>query len=382
MAKKAVKIILPIILILLSISGCWDSIDIEERDICTCVIVDKVDDEFVFYVEISGISSKIQNPRSEQDSGQQTSASVIKGSGKSYAEARAQLDKELNKPLYLGAVQTLILTERLADSDIEEYTLRLRQLTEYRKTMDVIVTPDDPEEFLKVQPENASAVGFAIEDTLETLIKLGDAHLSLADVLQKLESKNACFLMNTLSVKEGHISLIGTAVFDKGKRIGFIPENESHGLVYIAASMRNKPKFDYVITIEDKTVTLETTLKRRSIKANYDGDKPTFNLDLSYDAVVLYPSERIKITDDMRREFAGLLKEQIEGDIRKAIDTSQKEFACDYLSFSEPFRIAYPQAFDAINWHEEFKKAEFNINTSVKIIPNKTVDYNPEPIIK
>lgn len=386
MVIKAVKTILPLFVILCVTTSCWDSIDIENRDICTAVVVDRDKDAFTFYVEVAGISSRIQNPRSEQGAqaggGQQPSTSIVKGSGKTYAEARESLDRELNKPVYLGAVQSLILTERLADSNIEEYTLRLRQMTEYRKTMDVIVTPDEPEDFLSVQPANASAVGFAIEDELETLRKLGQAyHLTLADLLQKFESKNPCYLMNTLAVRDDQITLIGLTVFEKGKRLGFIPDEETNGEVYITADMKSKPKFDYVINFEDKTVTLQTTMKKRSIKAFYDGEKPVFEVNMRFEAIGLYPSERIEVTDAMRREFARLVKEQVTNDIQRAIDLSQHEYACDYLSFSEPFRIFYPEAYEAMNWHEDFKKAEFRLNITVNAIANKTVDYNPEPIV-
>jgi hypothetical protein len=64
MASKTVKLILPVLLALTNLTGCQDSIHIEDRDICTAVIVDKDDDQYAFYVEVAGISSRIQNPHS------------------------------------------------------------------------------------------------------------------------------------------------------------------------------------------------------------------------------------------------------------------------------------------------------------------------------
>ncbi len=128
MAKRIPKILIVLIVVLFTTSGCWDSTNIEDRDICTSVIADKDGDTYTFYVEVPDISLKFQNSQSEQ--GANLKASIVKGSGKSYAEARTALDRALNKPVYLGAVQSLILTERLADSGIDEYALRLRQLIE------------------------------------------------------------------------------------------------------------------------------------------------------------------------------------------------------------------------------------------------------------
>ena len=381
MRKRAIKIGICLILTLLLATGCWDSTDVEDRDICTAIVVDKHEDQFAFYVEVAGITGKTSGEKSEE-SGQQHNTIVVKGSGKTYAEARMNLDNELYKPIYLGAVQSLIITERLADEGISEYTLRLRQLTEYRKTMDVIVTPDEPEELLKTQPANESTVGLAIENELDTLKDLGTTyHLSLAELLQKLQSKNPCYLMNTLSVREKQIAMIGSTVFHGSKRVGFIPIEESRGIVYLAARRQHKIQFDYMINSDGKTFTLETTLKKRIIKASYDGEKPVFDVDMRFEAMGLYPSERMTITDEVRTQSAAVLKEKLESEIRKAIETSQKEYKCDYLSFSEPFRISNPEVFEAIDWCAAFEKAQFNLNISVKVIPNRNVDYNPESIL-
>lgn len=364
------------------LTGCWDALDIDDRDICTAVVVDRQGDILQFYVEIPNISSNIQKQESDQSGGQGISTAIVKGEGKTFAEARISLDTVLNKPLYLGAVQSLILTEALADSGIEEYALRVRQLTDYRKTMDVIVTPDKPKDFLCLQPENEATVGFAIEDTLESAAKLGITyHMSLAELLQKMESRNPCYLLNTLAVREGQISLIGSAVFDGGKRVGYIPFEESRGITLLTAQKRVKPRFDYVAEMDGLQFTLETTLKRRSIKAQYDGVKPSYDVKLHFDAINLYPSGRIRITNALCSEIGGKLKEQITNQIYRTIETSQKTYGCDYLSFSEPFRISYPEAYNAMNWHEVFKEAVFKVDVSVKVIPNRSVDYDPQPVI-
>lgn len=366
--------------ILLTTSGCWDSLNIEDRDICTTVVVDKDDDNYIFYVEVPDISMNFQNPQSE--GGQGIKTSIVKGSGKSYAEARASLDRALNKTIYLGAVQSLILTERLAESGIDEYAMRLRQLTDYRKTMDVIITPDKPEDFLAVHPSNEATVGFAIEDSLENMSTLGISyHLSLADLLQKLSSANPCYLVNTLAVKDGQIVLIGNTVFSGGRRIGFIPFEESRGAVILLSHGRQKPKFDYVVGTEDKTVTLETKLKGKKITAAYDGEKASFELSLNFEAMELYPSCRMTVSKETESQLKEHLEAQIRDDIQETIEKSQKEYECDYLSFSEPFRISFPEAYEKMNWEDEFKKAEFNVNVSVKLKPNRSFDYKPTPII-
>ena len=377
MPKKIIKMVFLLSIILLT-TGCWDAISVEDRDICTAVVVDKEDDGYAYYVEIASVTSKIENPQSEQGKqGQETI--IVKGSGKDFLKARMDIDKELNKPVYLGAVQALIMTEKMADSGIEEYAYRIRQMQEYRKTMDVLITPDEPEEFLKIQPENAETVGFAIEYTLENLRLRGQTpHMSLADLLQKLVSSNSSYLMLTLSIQKEQITLTGYTVFDGGKRVGFIPYDQSRGIVYLANNSSTDPVFEYAVPLKNGEIALRTTLEKIKTTPTYDGNQVNFNIDLSYVGKVLYSSNKDPVTDEMIHEAEEKHKEQLMEDIVETIDISQKQYKLDYLSFSEPFRIKYPDVFESMDWKKEFKNAKFNINIDLKVREPEAIDYNPE----
>lgn len=381
MVTRIVKIFLVVLIVLISVTGCWDAVDIDRRDICTAIFLDKQGEDYVLYAEIAQITSKAQNQQNGQGGGQQQQPGSVsvRASGKSITTARLNLDRELDKPLYLGAVQSLIITERMAEFGIEEYVMRLRQLIEYRKTLDVIVTPDEPEEFLGVTTENETSVGFAIEDTIENLRKEGVSyHMSLADMLQKHSSKNPCYLLNMMSGKTGQIFPIGSMVMDRGKKIGFIPNEESRGTVYFAKKNK-KIKFEYEVDIDGTKVTVEAALKGRSIKPRYKGDKAAFTVSDKFDVRIQYPADNITITPEIMQrigaEMKGLLTKEIEGTIEK----SQKEFKCDYLSFSEDFRIAYPDIYNQKNWEELFENAEFDINVTVNMLESIDIDYKHIP---
>jgi spore germination protein KC len=377
MPKKAVKTI-ALLAAALCLTGCFDALDIEDRDICTAVVVDKEEDGYSFTVEVAAISSKIQNPQSEKGAGQGQNTNIVKGMGKTFVEARHNLDRELNKPVYLGAVQAVVITENMSKSDIEEYTFRIRQMQEYRKTMDVLVTPDKPEEFLKIQPENAQTVGFAIEYTLDNLIELGTTfHMSLADLLQKLVSKNPSYLMSTVAVQNSQIALVGYAVFDGGKQVGYIPYEQARGIIYLA-DIESTPKFDYLLPIKDVNISASAALVKREIKAYYDNGRILFALNLSFDTIILHPSSKIPVTKKMVEEAKEKQKELLMQDILMTLGFSRNYFGLDYLSFSEAFRIAYPDEFEGMDWKKEFKNAEFSVNIDLDVKEDVSVDYDPK----
>jgi hypothetical protein len=253
----------------------------------------------------------------------------------------------------------------------------VRQLNEYRKTMDVVVTPDNPEDFLTIQSENESTVGFAVEDTLDTMEREGETfHMSLDNLLEKLSCRNPCYLMSTLSNVDGQISLIGYTMFDGGQRIGFIPYDQSRGIVYLAEGNKGKPAFEYIVPADDGQVSLNVELKSMNITANYDGSTAQFGVNMKFDGRSMYPSSNIAITPEIKSVLKEGLKQQLISEISETIGRSQ-ECDCDYLSFSEYFRIKYPNIYEQMDWRNAFSKASFTISVDVDIVANESVDYNP-----
>lgn len=367
------------ICIILAVSlagGCWDAKNIEDREICTAVIVDRDGDSYVYWVELAAITSSIQNPSSEMGNPKQPMTNIVSAGGKTLMEARDALDRKLNKMMFLGAVQALIMTQDMAEQGIEEYIYRVRQMTDFRKTVDIVVTADEPQKFMSAQPENTSAVGFAIEYTLDNVYRKGGTfHMSLADLLEKLLCKNNSFLATMLSCENGQIGLSGYAVFDGSRMTGSIPVVDSKGVVFIVNDQ--KPEFNYSVPVAGMNVAVKAASGGRSVSAEYKDSKVCFDLDFQIDATEMYTNTNRPITFGIQEELKRNLEEMIAKDIYDAIETSRDEFKCDYMSFSDIFRIKYPDLYESMDWRKEFQNAVFSISVEVHLTPDKTLDYNP-----
>ena len=372
MLKKTVSILMLLALVLMS--GCWDARDIEELDICTAVVVDWQDGKYSFYVEVVDIAS---NKKGQEGDGQSLKSTVVMAEGESFAEARHDLDRMLNKPAYLGAVQSLIMTESLANQGIEEYMYRVREIGEYRKTMDMIITPDNPADILNIKPENSTTVGFAVEDAMQNLLEQGVTfHVSLADVLQKLCAHNKSYLLSTLGIKREQISLLGYTVFNGGQRMGYIPYEDARGIVFVmVGGEKQTPKFLYVVNVGEEVYTLETSLKRNAIKAAWDGTRASFTVDMDFEAMLLYQSSAKPVTSEVEKQLSTGLSDQLLADVTQAIQTSVA-YGCDYLYFSEPFRITYPSVYEQVDWGSTFTNADFSVNINLELVEHASYDYS------
>lgn len=372
---KKLRIIAVLIFIISAVvvsSGCWDALAINDRDICTAVVMDKSDGMYHFYVEIVQLETGSQ----EQGGTGAPKTAVVEGSGYTLIEARNDLDKVLNKPIFLGAVPALIVTRSAAEEGIEEYFYRIRDIQDYRKTMKILITSAKPEDILGTKPENSETIGFAVDNAFNTQLDLGNiAEMRLEDVLQRTYSTNDSYILNNIGIENGHPVIYGYSVFHGGKDLGAVPVEDCKPIAYLEANMSKKPRGNYVVPYDNAQLTIEATCTKRDIKADCENGKITFTLNMGFDGLEMYSSSPDPITVDDKKQIKKSLEETITKEISDAIETSQNEFKMDYLEFSEYFRMAYPDAYDKMDWNEEFPKAQFIINVDVEIAPDKALDY-------
>lgn len=375
MLKKIVKFSNLIFLLLLFCTGCWDAVDLEDKDITTVVIVDKTGGGYSFTLELADISYGKESGNGNGGSQNAQKHSILKSEGANYTEAREDLDRKADKPIYLGAVNTVVLTQNLAYYGIKEYMFRLRQITDYRKTVDVVITPERPEDLLNVKPEHASGVGMAIEDTLQSLVNTGQTfHMNLGDILEALASPVSCYLLATIGIRDDEIALIGYSAFDDGQCIAFIPIEQAQGIVMLKAK---DPRRDYTVPCKNGHVTIHTRIRKKSIKPSFANGKISYKLHFYIDAELLYPANNIPITEEMDKQIALDLKDMMKKEVEFTIKQAREEYECDYLGFSTSFRIRYPEEFKKMDWEKEFPKAEFAIDLTIDHESVGNLDYKP-----
>jgi len=298
---------------------------------------------------------------------------VLRAEGESFVAARAELERTSDQPIYLGAAQSLVFTEDFAKTGIDEYILRFRQLPEYRKTIFVALTPENPEEFLNVKTENTPSVGFAVNNMITHLDASGESfHFNMANLLATYSSPNKCFLLHTFGIEKDKIRIIGYSVFDGGTYIGFIPVTETKGIVMLKA---RSPKFRFVVPYSGGTVSVIIDKSNKQVKASYKDGNIVFDIGFFIRTQQLYPNKDVKINSEQKAEIEQNLQRIILDELVKSIRQSQA-FACDYLEFYTVFRITYPEEAKQIDWKQRYPDAIFNIKVTSDLDLTGNIDYS------
>lgn len=369
---KVVAIVLIITFIMLFSSGCWDSLDIDQKALVITVILDCDEEEIILYVEIS---SSEKSSSEEGESGAEDFI-VVKAVGNDLVEARNNLDEKMNKPIYLSAVRAVVMTERFVQKHFIEYLHRFRADPDYRKKIDTVITREDIEELLKITKDKNKSLGFITEEIIETLDELGKSFKSTTmKLLENISSEYTGMLLPCIGISEEEIALIGYTIVQDNKINGFLPAEELPKIDLLKA---DKPIVNYRDEYQDTHFTIKVIQKKRSIKPNYDNNKISMDVNMEYKAEILYSDKKepydIQLEDE--KALGELIKERLTEDVSHTITRSQAEFNVDYYHIHDEFRIKYPIEFDNMNWKEEYPKIKFNYNIKVKLGTTWTMDYS------
>lgn len=385
MQAKRIRLFLLIIILPLLTTGCWDSLDINKKNVITATILDYKDNEYTFYMEVASVVTGVQQQggsgQQGGSSGQQGSSSstnkvaILEGSGDTLAKARAELDAKADYPIYLSAVRTIIATDNLAKKGIEDWMNRIKEIREYRQTMRCVTTPSDPEELLKITTENAPSIGFGIDQMLQNLSDNGQVlHISSEDVLEKLVEEYTSFLIPAVAVEKNNVAFTGYTVFKDDKSIGFIPKADANSIVFM---LNPHAFFIYSIPYNEGKATIKVRLSKKDLKPDYKEGKIVFDLDMGFDAEYMYADKVIPFDENMQKELTNSLKEHLLKELADMVIQSQQQFKSDYLEFNEAFRIAYPEEYKNMDWSKEYPKAEVHIKVDVKLESSPSMDYDP-----
>ena len=367
---RILKIVLCTVTATLFLSGCWDSIDIEDKAIEPTITYDKNDHGHVFICQIASFAG--QQNKGGGDPSQGMQFLTVKSEGKTFIEAREKLDAQISRQVFLGAAQVVIIGERAAKDGIEETVKRVRSGYESRKTLHFVVTNENIEDILNYTSILEPSAGFAINAAIQTAVSGGKSYkFMMADMLEKMSSPNNCYLLHMITLKSG-ITLDGYAVMNRGKMKGATPPDEGNGIILLKVK---KPILDMIVPTSHGDVTVKVRKLKEKITPVLSGEKVKFKVHFKFDAQVLYTSEKVAFTKKLSQEVNSKLEDQIEALIEKTIHTSQG-FESDYLDFYDTLRIKYPQEVKKMDWQKVFPQADFEVSVFSKLAVTNTEDYH------
>lgn len=367
-AKRAAFLALAIITAVIS-SGCWDALDINKKSLCTLVLTDRAGDNFVFYAEVPNLTLGQQ-----QETSGAAHYDIVVGEGTTYTNARRAINNQLDKPLFLGTVRALMLTDKLAKYGVEEYFYRMQTMVDYRRVLEVVTTHSSPEEIFSVKLENNVSLGYEIDDTITTLKDTGKLVIYTASDVLNFIYADRSYVVANMDAVNGRLAFNGYTIMKGSHYAGFIHVDDAGGLVWLLGRnivhTRAVPAGEYTAAVEIKC-------KSRKIRPQYVSGQVVFNIDMDFTAQLMYMNDNISVDKKQAEVIKNELQSMLLDELVKTVQHS-KAIGCDYLELWDVFRIHYPGVYRQLDWPSAYQNAAFNITVTAELDPGGMMDMEAQ----
>ncbi|MFP5113027.1 Ger(x)C family spore germination protein [Bacillaceae bacterium C204] len=384
---KTLFITLSVILIL-SLTGCWSSHEIEEQSLGIGVAFDKGKESFIekeldeqgegyfkknlITLTYQLITPQVASSTTKQAGPQQKSYVNVSETGDSILQMARELSLE-RPPLTGHHLKVIVISEKLAKSyDLEQLFDQDLRDNDFRPSCLVLTSKGSASNTLETKTAGeipAFRLLRIVENTYRTTRILPP--LPLIKLEAKLKSESSFLLQNVLSVN-GEVKFTGAAVI-KGKThkmTGFLNEDELEGVTWITG----KGKGGVLKSYDKETgqlILYEIESMKSRIKPRVKGNNISFDVTIESEGRLaetwVIPGDTFK--NEFLKKAEKSSEKEVKRLVRNVLEKMQKEYQVDVAGFGNQLRIKNPKVWKKVkkNWDQTFSKTPINYHVKLTI---------------
>ncbi|MDM8147254.1 Ger(x)C family spore germination protein [Priestia megaterium] len=376
------------VFLLVPLTGCWSSHEIEERSLGVGVALDKgkesmiekeFDEQGGGYARKNLITSTYQlitpqvaSSTTKQGGPQQKSYVNVSETGDSAFQMLRELSLRSDTPLTSPHMKVMVIGEALARSySLEQLVDQSLRDNDFRPSCLMFISKGRASDTLESKTAGeipAFRLSAMVENSYRTTRILPP--MPLIKLESKIQSRSSFLLQNVVSAN-GEIKFAGAAII-KGKTnkmIGFLNEEELDGLTWITG----KGKGGLVKSFDEKTgqlIVYEIESMKSHIEPHVKGNSISFNVHIESEGRL---SENWVVSGNpLKNQFLKKVQKNSEKKVkhlvRNTVEKMQKEYKVDVAGFGNQLRIKRPRVWMRVkaNWDQTF--SEVPINYDVKLM--------------
>ncbi len=383
------KIIISL-MILLTLSGCWNYKELNDYSIVTGIAIDKKDDKYEVSVLISNA------PKSSDDNGDsgQSQIVVYTEDGDSLFEALKNIGLISPKELYIGSFTVLVVSEDIAREGLENVVDLFLRYTSARNNFYIAIAKDTKAvNTLKIVTPLTSFPSQNISDNLKSTTDLQGtiAKTSFNELLSILLRDGIDPAINSISVvgdpekgeskeniessePKSYIKIGNLAIFKNDKLVDWTTHDESLG-INIVNNMIN----EMYLTLNYKNgyVVVDTTKFNSNVKTSVENNKPKIEVNVEGEARIIEVRGNINLEDSkLIEELQDKSNKKIKSHVEKAFNLAVKNKS-DIFGFGLKFYQNHPKYFKTVkdNWEDVMGEIDLNIKSNL-ILKTKVSSKN------
>ena len=360
------KITIPLCLLLLLLTGCWDQNPLKKNFVVVVGSFDKISkDKILTTVAVRG-TKQISGGQNE------TVNSTVSESGHTIRDTRIKIDKKTVGNYSPNKIRVILLGEELARDSITPFLDAYLRDPKLTLAASVVVTKGKAEKIIKINKYQNKLIGEALTKLLEHAeINSVIAHENQQTIKNKISAEGKDFVLPYLELKGEDIVLTGVALFNGDRYTGRTLKEEYPGLLLL---MQNKQRRNTRLMVRYKKeketksyISFTIRDSKRDIMISTKGYKPRVTLNFNLTAEINeYNGKSLKGQKELD-ELSKIISQRIKNEMDTVIQTLQ-EANCDALGLGRLMIAHHPKAWKKLNWEKDYSDIKVTSGVKVKII--------------
>lgn len=379
--QKIVVLIIICVLIVLSLSGCWNRRELNTFSILMGMGIDKAEE--VGKIQLTAQIIKAGELKKEGGSDEEAYLSV-QSTGNSVFDALRNFTKENNRKIYLPHSQVIIFGQDIAAEGVQKYLDFFVRDHEPRLREKVLVAKGKAEEIFDVKSELEKIQAVGISKLLESQNATSLATVvTVKDFISCLMSKTTAPIAPLIEIsgegEEEVLHISGMAVFKQDRWVGELVGSEGRGLLWVI----DKIKSGIIVVdcpYEEGNLSLEIIRASSKITPEIKGDKINIKVKIKEEGHIGDQECSRELTLDDITSIEEMKATVIRGEVMSALEKAQ-ELNTDIFRFGEAVHRKYPKEWKDLEgkWDEVFPEIEVEIIVEAKVRRSGTLMKSVSP---
>ncbi len=355
-----------------TLSGCWNYIEIDQMAVVGGVAIDKgISDRVRITVEIAEVG---HGGESEQ------MPKVLTMEGKTVFDAVRNTISVLGKKLYWSHCKVVILSNKFAEDGVLEVIDWFERDAETRADSHILVSKAPTAgEILTSKPTTEKLVSYEIDKSFDSQVSLHHVpDIEIWKFSDDMLSEGINAVTASVDLRQFHGEkrpvIDGAAIFRGDRLVGFIDGKEAMSMLFIQDEIKGGVLVLEEIQNGDDSKGIEASLE---ITNNKTKVKPvirdgTIEIDVSIyteTAIDELGTSEDLISNPGRERLEVSAEETLKSNVERIIMKAQKVYDADMFGFGEKLRKENPKAWSSVekDWGNIFKELKINVKSDIHI---------------
>lgn len=367
--------LIPILLVLIALSlcGCWDAKDLEELSIPIVAAYDleeKAPGMLPKYM-VTGLY-----PNFDPDA--KSNVKVEGFEGITIASTRTSRVNRSPKPIVFGMLQALVFGKDLSESGLAKVTDIYNRMPDIKGTVYMCVAKGRADKILKQEVKNYSSMGTYL---LEMLHNSHDNSFIPQTTLASFMISNSSPGKNPVlplvqAVDESSAELAGACVFKKDKLFAMLDIIETRSLVLLRG-ISSHGYIDYILKKDGKVIDIGTVFaaNSRKVRLERNGSKFTFFIDIKLKCKLIEHQSETALSDSPKfyTEVEKQIEKSVTGECESFIKKILNEYKFDCIDITKYALAKYRSELAESADTDFMKNVDIKVNVKASIITTQEI---------